>query len=263
MLTVLLGLAVLGAAFAADDGAIPHLVEPLAEARIDWTDLRMEATESGAHTTGAITNVETVEADARSRLGVRFLDLSRSVRVTPTLTAADVLDGGDSVAGRVGRNSATWHTVEVRYFTGGAVEVDASLGLHEWLRPALVSMARGADRTSPPTGSVTGVMIDARGLGVQASVAPTVRAVGGEVLYDAASMTPLAAGQRSPVVWAADAADARAARRAGSAPILVRAVDADGGVIIVSDADAATVRAAATEAPFLLNGMVSVVIDAK
>lgn len=261
MITGLLMLAAFGGAVAADTGAIPHIVEPLSEARIDWTDLRMEATANGAHTTGAISNVETVEANARSRLGVRFLDLSRSVRVTPTLTAADVLDGDDSVAGRVGRNSAIWRTVEVRYFTGGDVEVDASLGLHAWLRPALVSMAHGADRTSPPTGSVTGMLIDARGLDVRPSVAPTVRAVGGEVLYDASSMTPLAAGQRSPVVWAADAADVRAARRVGTAPMLVRAIDADGGVIVVSDADAATVRAAAAEAPFLLSGMVTVVID--
>jgi hypothetical protein len=131
--------------------------------------------------------------------------------------------------------------------------------LHTLLRPALVSMAKGKHRTSPPTGSTTGLVLDARGLDVEPCLAPLLRSEGGEEVYSGASMTALAAGQRSPVAWVADPADVVAARRSGSAPLFARAVDADGCVLTLSDADAAKVKAEASGAPFLLNGQVVVV----
>ncbi len=238
------------------------VVEQLSEGRIDWTSLKLLASAEGVPSSGVLINLETLEGDARQRLGPRMLAMAREVRVTSTLTAGDLLDAKDAVADRIDDNLALWEVFEVRYYTSGGVEMEGELPLQAWLRPALVSLAAGKDRTAPPAAPTTGLVVDARGLDVSPAVAPQLLDASGAALYGIGSVTPLAASQRAPAVYVTDPADVAAARRAGAQPLFVRAVGVREGTDLVLDpADAGRLAQAAGDAPFLLQGNVVVVVD--
>lgn len=242
--------------------AVEPVVEPLSEGEVDWTALRLLASAKGVPSSGLLVNLETLEGDARSRLGPRMLALAREVRVTSAMTAGDLLDGRDAVADRLDDNLRLWEVYEARYYTSGGVELEGALPLHPWLRPALVSLAKGKDRGAPATDPTTGLVVDARGLDVEPAVAPRLLDAAGSELYGLGTVTVMAAGQRAPVVYVADPADAAAAKRAGAQPLFVRAVATrDGCDLVLEAGDVTRLNMAAQGASFLLQGNVVVVVD--
>jgi hypothetical protein len=242
--------------------AFEPVIEELPEGRIDWTALRLLASADGVPSSGVIVNLETLEGDARQRLGPRMLAMARRVRVTGTVTAGDLLDAKDAVADRIDDNLAIWEVYEARYYVSGGVSLEGALPLQAWLRPALVSFATGKDRSSPATGAATGLVVDARGLDVKAALGPRILDERGGELYSIGTVTVLAASQRAPAIYVRDPADAAAARRAGAQPVFVRASAVSGVTdLVLPPADAERLRAAAADAPFLLAGNVVIVVD--
>ncbi len=251
-----------GLLFCKDAAAFDPVIEELSDGRVDWTSLRLLAAAEGVPSGGVLVNLETLEGDARQRLGPRMLAMARKVRISAETTAGDLLDARDAVADRLDDNLMLWEVFEVRYYMSGGVEMEGALPLQRWLRPALVSLARGKDRTAPATAPTSGLVIDARGLEVSPALSPRVRDAAGTELYSVATMTVLAASQRTPVVYVTDPADLAAGKRAGAQPLFVRATAVDAETDLVLDpADAARVAQAAAEAPFLLQGNVVVVVD--
>ncbi|MDP2306496.1 MAG: hypothetical protein Q8P18_10765 [Pseudomonadota bacterium] len=250
------------AALTSSAWAFDPVIQELSEGRIDWTALRLLASAEGVPSGGVLVNLETLEGDARQRLGPRMLAMARKVRISADLTAADLLDAKDAVADRIDDNLMLWEVYEVRYYMSGGVEMEGALPLQAWLRPALVSLAKGKDRTTPATAPTSGLVIDARGLDLSPALSPRLQGPGGETLYSVAAMTVLAASQRTPVVYVTDPADVAAGRRAGGQPLFVRAQSVTAKTDLVLDAaDAARVAQAAVDAPFLLQGNVVVVVD--
>ncbi|MFZ5482222.1 MAG: hypothetical protein ACOZNI_36005 [Myxococcota bacterium] len=245
---------------------VAHGMEPVVEeldgGHVDWTRLQLVASATGEPASGAVATPEVMEGDARSKLGPRMLELARRVRVDASRTTADVLDARDAVADRVADNLALWEVYEVRYFTSGRVEMEGALPLQAWLRPALADWAAGEERPTTGDAAVTGLVVDARGLAVKPALAPRIEDAAGEALYTIQTLTELAASQRGPVVYVRDPADVHAARRAGEAPLVVRAAGvADGTDLVLGEEAARKVRDAAAQAPFLLHGNVVVVVD--
>lgn len=237
------------------------VIEPLEGGWVNWTTMEIVASATGHPQSGAMLNYETLEADARAQLGPRMLTLVREVRVDADQTVADLLERHDALADRLAGNFSLWDVFETRYYTSGKVEIDGSLALQEVFRPVLVAGAKGRDRGSPPTGPITGLVVDARGLEVKPAMAPRLLAADGAVLYGVASLTEAAASTRGPAAYVGDPADAIAVRRAGSQPLFVHATavvqESD---LVLTDADAAQVRARAAESPFLVQGSVVLVV---
>lgn len=242
--------------------ALDPVLEPLSDGNVDWTGLRLLAASEGVPSSGVMINLETLEGDARSRLGPRMLKLAREVRITSDRTAGDLLDARDPVADRIDDNLSLWEVYEVRYYASGGVQMEGALPLQSWLRPALVSLAKGVERTAPPTSPISGLVVDARGIEVDYALGPSLYDPQGAALYGIASLTALSASQRSPVVYVHDPADVAAARRAGAQPLFVRATAVrDGCDLVIDAADAGKLVAAAADAPFLLQGNVVIVVD--
>lgn len=240
--------------------AIDPVVEPVGEGTINWTTLELLAGARGRPTSGAMLNLETLEDDARGRLGPTMLELARKVRVDSTRTVGDLLAADDEIAVRIDDNLSLWEVYEVRYFTSGSVEIEGALPLQGLLRPALVRAAGGKERESPPTGSTSGLVVDARGLAVSPAVAPRILGPDG-VLYGLEVLTEASASSRSPVVYVTDPADVAASRRAGAQPVFVRAAEVvDGTDLRLGAEDAARVVEKASAAPFLLHGNVVIVV---
>ncbi len=247
---------IIASAFAYDP-----VIEAVGDGFIDWTGMRVVAKSEGRATTGAMTNLEALEGDARAQLRPTFERVARGVRLDRDRVAAALLDGGDLVADRLDANLALWEVYEARYLASGGVELDAALSLQSWLRPALVKLAQ-APEVSRPQGGASGVVIDARGTGLEPAIAPELLDETGGHLYGIVDMTAYAASVRGPVVYVSDAADPAAAKRAGTAPVFVDAMAARSGVDIVLGAEAAAaLRELAASSDALSRGAVVVVVD--
>lgn len=241
--------------------AIEPVLEPVGEGTINWTTLELLASARGRPQPGAMFNLETLEDDARGRLGPVMLSLARKVRIDRASTVGDVLARKDDLAWRVDDNLSLWEVYEVRYYTSGAVEIDGSLPLQGLVRPVLLDGAEGKERGGVVTGTTTGLVVDARGLDLRPAMAPRILGAGDAELYGVSTLTEAAASARGPAIYVHDPADVAAVRRAGGQPLFVRAeAVVDGTDVRLSPAEAAALREAAGVAPFLLRGNVVFVV---
>lgn len=240
--------------------------EPVAEdlrgGVVNWTSGELLVSAAGTPHSGNMLTLETLEDDARSTIGPTMLALARRVRVDGVTTVGDLIAREDPLADALDETLSLWDVQESRYFTSGKVEVDGALLLQDLARPLFRERAKGTERPGGATvGAVSGVVVDARGLGAAPALLPRLRTAGGEVLYSVETLTQNAATTRGPVAYVADAADPVAARRAGAQPMWLRATAvADGCDLVLSDADAQALKDAAAASPFLLNGGVVLVV---
>ncbi|MDW8051740.1 MAG: hypothetical protein RMJ83_04570 [Armatimonadota bacterium] len=115
-------------------------------------------------------------------------------------------------------------------------------------------------------GNYTGLIIDARGLGVQPAMAPRILKADGTVLYGTGKFDPDLVLERGLAAYYKDLDAARADPRAGSNPLIIKAI----GVyrravattdVVISDADAAKLLAENGRTKFLEKLQVVFVID--
>lgn len=242
--------------------ALPTVIEELSGGHIDWTRLELVAGAEGHPPGGAILSWEAMEGQARAALGPRMLDLTRYIRIDAEHLGGDLLDQSNRVADRLRENLSMWEVFKVDYFTSGSVDIEGALSLHAWLRPALVEMAKGKERTGPPTGAITGLVVDARGIALKPAIAPAIKSAKGEVLYNIDGATSMAMAQRSPVIYVTDPADPFGVARAGEQPLFIHAIGASEGVdLTVSDTDFSIIQQRSQESPFLLHGNVVIVVS--
>lgn len=241
------------------------MAEPIHEAfpggYVDWTRGVLVVTTSGSQSAGAPKALQVTEQEALNRLQAKVQDEQRLVRLDSEQKVGDRMQAGDSVAGHLLESSGNFSISEARYYSSGRVELTAELPLHGWLRPALIDAAAGEADQGLPT-DYTGVLIDARGLSLRPSIAPKVKDPQGLVLFELASLSPEAAGERLPVRWVGDPADPEAAERAGERPLILSAKSAArGGDIVLDEAQAARLVQITRGTSLLTDARVVVVAD--
>lgn len=228
---------------------------------VDWTTFRLEASASSERTVGAWKDQRIREQDALDRLEPRILALAPEVRITPDSTAGDRMAEGDELAQRLSEGLRLWKVEETRYISTGRVEMDAALDLQAWLRPALVALAR-AEPPPAPTGTTTGLLVDARGLGFQPCLLPRLSGPDGRVLFEAGSLSADTVRRGVPVVYVTDPADPRAFPRVGDHPLFARGASvASNGDLVLDAADAGAIAQNADFPALAAAGRVVFVVD--
>jgi hypothetical protein len=208
----------------------PAVVEQLSQGRIDWTAERLITTAGSDRKVGAWKDRRVQEQDALDALRPQLQALAADVCLTPDLRARDMLSGNDEVGARLREGLLGWTIDEARYHSAGSVELEASLDLRTWLRPALVALATVPKVALPPEGP-SGLVVDARGTPFEACLVPVLQAQDGRVLLQAGLMSADAVSVAPPVLFVSDPADPRAAARAGARPLFARASSASGSVL--------------------------------
>lgn len=246
----------------AEEPSFPDVRESLPGGYIDWDSWRMSVSDRSDRTVGAWTDQRIQEQDALDRLGPRLLSLAPGVRVAPGLTAGDLLSAGDELAMRIQEGLSEWRVEETRYFQSGSVEMDATLDLQAWLRPALVHLATSPLPPAGP-GEATGLVIDVRGLPFHPCMAPrVVGPEGGVTLFQPSDLTEETVRRGTPVVYVSDPADPRAFARAGQSPLFARAVDIqDDSEIVLNAAEAGLIAAHPDRPSIIAAGRLVIVVD--
>jgi hypothetical protein len=232
---------------------IPDVVRDLgAGTRVNWTQLRLEVTD-GARDPTVGHDARPLEQRSIKAIEARLPAALALVPIRPGETAGS--------AGAIDANHAAlgWRVAETRYFTSGRVEVVGAVELRDELAQWSTDRAVTRDEGAQPAGP-TGVLIDARGLGLSPSYAPDVRDPDGKVLFDGTLWRHVSYAS-APVVWVSDAAAPDAAA-AGESPEMFVAASASGGAIVLTAADAARFHEKVEGTDAVRTGHVVVVVDA-
>ena len=228
--------------------AIEPVVETVESGRINWTTMELEITSRSDRTVGAWKDVRVQEQDALDRLKPLIEDAARRIRVFPGTRAADYLTPDDAVesldvARRIDDGISGWTVRETRYLSNGGVEMDGVLGLHRWLRPALLAIPY-QNRDLSVNDGPTGVLIDARHLAFRPCLSPEVQTADQHPLVHPSLVNPEVLRVRAPAIYVRDPAASQAVERAGDYPMFITAESSTNGcVLVLSRADTQLLKA--------------------
>jgi hypothetical protein len=216
---------------------------------IDWTHLVLEVTAVGFDPL-LKSDSKPLEQQAITKVDARISEVVSLVPVSPEETLG-------SVNPRAAQDAmAAWRVSESRYFDAGPVQVVGSLEIQplaagwQWQR---------AERSPEEVPGTTGIVIDARGKGVEPVLAPRVVDDAQALIYDGKLWKDVAY-QRSPVVWVSDPAHPQA-QAAGVQPMFLVAKGGGAGWIQLDADGAARLRAVAASGRVLGDGALVIVVE--
>jgi hypothetical protein len=218
---------------------------------------------------------------AAQQTGLRnAMELVKGIRVQSNTTVANSMTADDNVRTRVEGFVKGFQFSAPHYMDDLTVEVFVQIpldGVGDIVlpptiqpQPAVKDWSWGEDgKGAPPAGlrsSVyTGLVVDARGLGILPALAPRVLEFNGAELYGAATVSREWAVKHGMAGYAKSVADARAMKdRVGDNPALVKAVSASGSAktdAILSTEDAQAIKSATQNLKFLSEARVVFVVD--
>ena len=249
---------------------------------VDWTKRVVVAKGIGA------VNPKQPQAAARpgairaaQQLALRnALELVKGVPITSTTTVANAMVADDNVRSRVEGFVRGFQFSAPHYMDDLTVEVSVQVpldGIGDMVLPVAIqpkasvqSWSWGEDgKGAPPAGlksSVyTGLVVDARGLGVLPALAPRVLESDGRELYGSANVDRSWAAKYGTVGYAKTPEGARGLKdRVGDNPFVVKAVRAVGPSktdVAISPDDALSVKSAAQNLKFLSEARVVFIVD--
>ncbi|MCG3119455.1 MAG: hypothetical protein ALAOOOJD_01863 [bacterium] len=271
---------------------------------VDWSQQKIKATgigapnpnmPPGAQRAGAIT---AAKSDALRNL----LATAKGMFLTSETTVNNAIVESDVIKTRVEGFLRGFTVVDTRYMSDQSVEVDVEVPLNG-LADALLPQSFGGGRlmsaqpvcpmcgqpwpqgkavppgvqlvnpgagsqaaTGGATGSsaFTGLIIDAKGLGVMPAMAPKVVDENGEEVYGSKYVSRDFAVKQGMVGYDKDVNAARGNQRVTNNPLIIKGLKAGGTNhtdVVISNADAQRIHAAAQTQNFLNNCRVMMVLD--
>jgi hypothetical protein len=273
---VLLLLAWLAAAFPAwaREPAAPagpclqaSFVQRLPEGQIDWGSGLIQA--RGVAAGGRLTTAA-AQAQALQEAQEGLARLLRGMLIGSGRPVAAHLEGSPAASAELANIVRGAQVVERKFYSDGGVEVWAALSMRGGflqlvLPPEVTSIAalkvNGAEARQ---GShYSGLVVDARGLGVRPALCPRLLCEDGGEVFGPALVRREAAVQSGVAAYATALPEAGDGRT-GARPLLVRGLRASGPSrcdIVVSRADAQKVRSAPESVEFLQRCRVLIVLD--
>jgi len=253
---------------------------------IDWENGVAIAIGSGAPASWANTAAQkNLSARRAAKLDAarNLLELIKGVNLTTSTTMRQAMIENDQVQSQVeGRLHSLRPVGQPKYFSDGSVQVRMEASLYQVV-PDNLYIENGAvepREIPPPDGGMvrggssaggvnpdqvySGLIIDARGTGVTPALSPKVYDPEGREVYGSAYVSREFAVSQGMAGYVKDMERARNADRVQGNPAVVKAVRSDGNNnadLVISQADADALRAAAQKQTFLREARVMIVLD--
>lgn len=277
---VLFGLFLLPAAAQQEDWT--SVVENIGmKGKVNWTAEYVEATGIGApperfygKPQARPMALRAAQLDAYRNL----LEVVNGVRVTASTTVRDYATESDEINTQVEGMVRGAQPVKRDYLSDGTVEVTLRVPLTGSFTQVLLprevkqypeeplSPAAPAPGTAAPQGPevFTGLVVDARGLSARPAMAPRILDESGNEVYGSAFVSREFAVQQGMAGYSKDITAAQTNARVTNSPVTVKGVRTEGSGrcdVVVSNADAAKLRAASDNLSFLKKCRVMIVLD--
>ena len=201
-----------------------------------------------------------------------IMEVIKGVRVDSNTVVRDFMTENDEIRTSVEGVVRNFTVVNQDYMSDGTIEVTVRMNLSGRLSQTVLpkgpepepSAAPAPAPAAPTTDSVTGLVIDARGLAARPAMSPKIVDENGKEVYGSMQVDRQYAIQQGMTGYARDLTAAQSNPRVTSNPLSVKGIRADGPGkcdIIISNADAAKVRASAEAMNYLQKCRVMIVLD--
>jgi len=201
-----------------------------------------------------------------------ILEMTQAIHITATTTVAQAMVASDEIKTQVeGVIQGAQQVGDPVYLSDATVKVTMSVPVAQGLAAAVLpptGFSAEAPRSFPPVPkgatTYTGLIIDARKLGVKPAMAPHVLDTAGNEVYGTSQVNRDYAVEQGMVGYAKTLEAARADSRVSDNPLVARATQALGAAktdVQVSDDDAKAIRDAAGKMSFLSQCRVIIVVD--
>ena len=228
---------------------------------VNWEGQVLRATGAGAPDLKASNPGQArlgAERTARLVATQNLLAQARRLHIRADRTVGDAL-AQDDVRKRVEGALSGYKVVAKRFFSDSGVEIDVELPLAA-LSASLFPVA-GTDAAiainAAGVKKYTGLVVDARGLGVQPVLSPRLLDGSGKALYGAAALAQEHRGATGVAAWFQSLDAAKKAALVGDKPLVVKATGSQGSDLVLASEDAKALLDANTR--FLAEGRVVIV----
>ncbi len=254
--------------------------QPSEQACVDWNNGLAIAVGTGAPATWAKTAAQkNISATRAARLDAarNLMELIKGVHLNTATDIQGAMVANDTVQTSIqGRLFGIRPAERPRYFSDGSVQVKLEARLREIIPEGLYLDSQGPPRElggplGSPAGSplntsqaYTGLIIDARGTGIQPAVAPKVYDPQEREVYGSAYVSREFAVSQGMVGYVKSIEAASATDRVRGNPAVIKAeqaVGANKADVVISQADADALRAIAQQQTFLREARVMIVLD--
>jgi hypothetical protein len=279
-LVIVLGLAVAllfvpGTAPAQLLGTVKDVVDPVGSTgKVDWTTGVITAVGIGAPPSQPANAAQARAMAERAAQVVAYrnlLEAVKGVRVDSTTLVENFIVTSDVIRTQVNGIIQGATIMDKKYMSDGSVEVTVGMKLTGALADALLPKVPPAAAPVPATPSdaagqlYTGLLVDARGLGVRPAMAPKILNEDGKEIYGSAYINrDWAVREGMAGYLKGDPAAARANPRIADTPLVVKAlkVSGEGRVdTVISNADAAALQSASQNLSMLEKCRVIIIVD--
>ena len=267
MVSAIAGVFALSAGYAATpDTLLPSIsLMQSVEAAAQWNEGRITAEGFGtppANAYGAKANIMARRAaivDAQRNLAEQV----NGVQVDAETTVENFVINSDIVKTKVSALIKGAVVVEEHAMPDGSYRVVMSMPLYGAQGLASAVMPATITTQIQMSGTYTGVIIDAEGMGLKPSFSPVIYDTSGRAIYGVSNINYDRAIERGMVGYAGSLYDAQTLPRIGGSPLVVKAVQVRGGNnsanpvnVVVSVDDGDRILAANQQSQMLMNGAV-------
>lgn len=273
IIVLALGLMLTGSAHAQLQGTIKDVIDPVGSTgKVDWTTGVITAVGIGAPPAqpGNAAQARAMAERAAQVVALRnLLEAVKGVRVDSTTLVENFMVTNDTIRTEVNGFVQGATIMDKKYMSDGSVEVTVGMKLTGALADSLLPKTPGAQPTSfgapiNPAQAYTGLIVDARGLGIRPAMSPKILNEDGLEVYGSAWVNRDYAVREGMVGYLKDPAGAQSNPRVTDKPMMVKAVKATGEGrvdVVVSNADAAMLHGAAQNLSFLEKCRVIILVD--
>lgn len=260
---------------------------------LDWGDGEILGTGIGTPSDSAVSMAQSRAMAQRAATVVarrNLLEIIKGVQIDSATTIENYMVTDDAVQARVQGYLQNSQIVDTQYLPDGSVQVTVGLNLRGDFADTVIprtTLFDTAPRTmhaepyAPPPldpvpldsgnggyasagGEYTGLVVDARGLGVRPAMTPRILDENGEEVYGSTVVSREYAIEQGMAGYARDPQQAASNDRVAGHPLRItaQAVSGEAGTdIVISNEDAAVLRRAAAGSAFLEECRVMIVLD--
>lgn len=257
-------------------GTIKDVEQPVGSSgKVDWTTGVITAVGIGAPPAQPANAAQARAMAERAAQVVAYRNLLESVkgvRVDSTTTVENFITTSDVIRTEVSGIIQGAMIMDKKYMSDGSVEVTIGMKLSGALADALLPKTP----PTPPTGITgtltpatpgqlyTGLIVDARGLGIKPAMAPKILNEDGKEVYGSAWISRDYAVREGMVGYLKDPVQAQTNPRVTDKPLLVKALKVSGDArvdMVITNADAAMLHSASENLSMLQKCRVIILVD--
>lgn len=241
--------------------------------KVDWTTGMITAVGIGAPPAQPANAAQARAMAERAAQVValrNLLEAVKGVRVDSATTVENFMVTSDVIKTEVSGFIQGAMPVDKKYMSDGSVEVTIGMRLTGALADALLPKGPATPMTLPggtpatPGQLYTGLIVDARGLGVKPAMAPKILNEDGKEVYGSAWISRDFAVREGMVGYLKDPASAQSNPRVTDKPMMVKALKVSGDArvdTVISNADAAALQSAEQNLNMLQKCRVIILVD--